>query len=121
MRTKRPRGNYIPGLNPHWNPLAPFSRTTRGILRRREKEPLAASPQDERNLRQMRDALKLYDCEGADAWSIAAMLRRHRVRHPGTAGSWAKRLRRLALLGWAKRKRNGTWELTAAGRKAAAS
>ena len=85
------------------------------------KEPLAASPQDERNLRQMRDALKLYDCEGADAWSIAAMLRRHEVRHPGTAGSWMKRLRRLALLGWAKRKRNGTWELTAAGRKAAAS
>ena len=87
----------------------------------RQKEPLAATPEDERNLRQMYDALTAFGAPGfargaATAGSIAWSLWR-KVRHPGTPGSWRKRLRRLALLGWAKQTRTGLWALTAAGAK----
>lgn len=127
VKARRPRGNCIPGLNPHWDPLQAFSSSTRRILRgRRGKEPLAATPEDERNLRQMYDALTAFGAPGfarggATLASIAWSLRR-KVRHPGTSGSWRKRMRRLALLGWAKEMRSGgLWTLTAAGTKEARS
>lgn len=83
----------------------------------KEREPLAATPQDRRNVRQMVDALSRYSADSADAWSIAAALRMHGVQNCGTRGSWLKRLRRLAVLGWAKQGKDGTWSLTAAGKK----
>lgn len=83
-----------------------------------EREPLTPGPLDERNLRCMRDALVWADVDGADPGSLAWISKQAKLQHPGTPGSWHKRLRRLVLFGWVKHKKNGTWEITNAGLQA---
>lgn len=84
----------------------------------KEREPLAPTLQDERNLRCMCDALILANAEGADAVSLAYLAKQAKIQHPGTPGSWRKRLRRLVIFGWVRRRKNGTWEVTNTGQQA---
>ena len=97
---------------------------------KKQRDPIAPTSVDERNVRQVDAALTLSrQKEITPEWLAYHLRAANRTalaegfllfRNPGTPSSWRKRLRRLAALGWVKQGKDGTWSLTAAGKKEAA-
>ena len=83
----------------------------------KQREPLQPTAQDFDDVAHLRHRIvHRGDTELTARW--LAHSARGRMSHPGTPGSWAKRLRRLAALGWAKQDKHGFWTLTAEGKRA---